>query len=132
MLLAVNYLAVLVAAVAGMAVGYVWYGALFGKAWTKLTGKTMDSKDGAGMAYGITFVATLVMAYFLAEVLKWVGVIDLTTGLMYAVVVWVGFVATSGLINATFVGKPRNLYLLEQGHHLLVLLVQAAILTLWV
>ena len=33
----VNYLSVLVATIAGMVVGFIWYGPLFGKTWIRLT-----------------------------------------------------------------------------------------------
>lgn len=39
----VNYLAVVVAAVASMAVGFLWYGVLFRKQWMSLMGLTTES-----------------------------------------------------------------------------------------
>ena len=36
----INFLAVLVGGVINMAVGFVWYGPLFGKLWLRLIGKT--------------------------------------------------------------------------------------------
>lgn len=38
----VNYLAILVAAVLSMVLGFLWYGPLFGKEWTKLMGVTLS------------------------------------------------------------------------------------------
>ena len=48
----INYLAVLVAAIASIVLGFVWYGPLFGKTWTQLMGfdkKKMDDMKKKGM-----------------------------------------------------------------------------------
>ncbi len=65
----INYLAVVVAAVASMIIGAIWYSPrVFGRMWMRLTGKTMDQMAGqnAGRAYLVTFFGSLVMAWVLA------------------------------------------------------------------
>ncbi|HYU64967.1 MAG TPA: DUF1761 domain-containing protein, partial [Candidatus Paceibacterota bacterium] len=64
-----NYWAILVAAVAQMVIGALWYGPLFGKMWMHLTHRTMDDMKGqsAGSAYAMGFVVALVSAYVLAH-----------------------------------------------------------------
>ena len=68
-----NYLAILVAAVAGMIVGALWYSPLlFGNVWMKLMGlgrKQLQAakKKGMGKSYFLSFVALLVMAYVISR-----------------------------------------------------------------
>ena len=65
----VNYLAVVVAAVASMIIGAIWYSPrVFGRMWMRLTGKTMDQMAGqsAGRGYLVTFIGSLVTAWVLA------------------------------------------------------------------
>src|SRR3989337_3239270 len=58
----VNYLAVVVAAVASMIIGAIWYSPrVFGKMWMRLTGNTMGQTAGqsAGRGYLVTFIGSL-------------------------------------------------------------------------
>ena len=59
----VNYIAVVVAAVANYVLAAIWYGAIFGKLWQRLTGIT-DMKVGPG-SYVLVFIGSLVMSYVL-------------------------------------------------------------------
>ena len=43
----VNYLAVLVSAIAMIVLGFIWYGPLFGKIWTKEMGWTKADMEEA-------------------------------------------------------------------------------------
>lgn len=127
--MAVNYLAVLLAAVASFVLGWVWYGPLFGKTWVKLSGKEMGDKDKMPMAMGLTFVAALVTAYVLAALLGLTGSKDLVGAFTIAFWVWLGFQATL-LLGGVLWGKQSwNLYFLNVTHKLLDLLVIAAVLS---
>ena len=61
----INWLAVLAASVVGFAVGFLWYGPLFGKAWLKSVGLSEeDTQNGhMGKIFGISFVCQFIMAY---------------------------------------------------------------------
>jgi len=64
----INYLAVVLAAVAFFAVGAAWYTVLFGKAWQRALGLSDEQlKGGANMAliYGGAFLCELVVAWLL-------------------------------------------------------------------
>lgn len=72
----INYPAVLIAAVAGMIVGFIWYSkALFGKQWASLMGYTDESIKQArkemGKLYGVSFLFALLTSYMLAHVGLW-------------------------------------------------------------
>ncbi len=134
---AVNYLAVLVAALASMVIGFLWYSpVLFGKPWTKLMGwseKQMKEKSSQmGPAYLIMLVSSLVMAYVLAHLVSYLGVKVWQDALMLAFWTWLGFIATTGLSSVLWEGKPVKLYLINVGYSLADLIAMAMILTYWV
>lgn len=59
-----EYLEILIAAVAAFMLGFAWYTALFGKEWQRLTGVT-DEQAQSGMlaTHGLAFLMMLVIAY---------------------------------------------------------------------
>ena len=70
----VNYLAVLLAAIASMIVGFVYYNpSVAGKAWMKETGYKPDAlkkeQKEMGKYYGLSFVLALLTAYVLTHVM---------------------------------------------------------------
>ena len=135
----VNYIAILVAAIASMAVGFVWYGVLFKKKWMVLMGFTPESiksmKMSANMAYTIQFAASLVMAYVLAHVIvlssSFFGNPALSIGLTSAFFMWLGFVAPVSLSIVLWENKSWHLRAINASHYLAVLLVMGVILALW-
>jgi len=132
-----NYLAVVVAAVAGFAFGSLWYMA-FGKAWMAALGKTEAEIKGQGKKMPVVpmivaMVAQLVMAYMLAGVLGHLGDGQVTplNGLIGGALVWLGFVATTLAVNHAFQGAKRALTAIDGGHWLGVLLVQGLVVGLF-
>lgn len=129
----VNYVAILVCAVASMVVGYFWYSKmLFGKQWMRLSGITEadinKGKDKMPVTYGTMFVASLVMAYVLAHFISFANAVTITDGIMTAFWAWLGFVATTFLSGSLFEGKPIKLYYIQAGHYLVSMAVMGAIL----
>jgi len=136
----VNYVAVLVAAVAGMAVGFAWYGPIFGKAWIKLmkfTDADMKKAQAQGMnrTYALAFIGSLIMAYVLSHSLifasAYLNVTGISAGLQAAFWNWLGYIFPVALNGFLWEGRPWKLFLLNAGHYLAVLGVMGAILSLW-
>ena len=134
----VNYLAVVVAAIVNMVIGYIWYSPMvFGKAWMGMMGK--GGKDAYGakkksnmpMVFGVGYVATVVMAYVLAIFIRYTGASTPLTGAMTAFWAWLGFVATVTLGGVLWEGKPVQLYVLNAAHHLVGMLAMGAVLAAW-
>jgi hypothetical protein len=126
----VNYLAVLVAAITYFVLGWLWYGPLFGKQWMKLQGMDPNKIDKSGMGGRMVaaFVTNLVVAYVLAQ---YVLVGNLGSGLITGFWLWLGFVATFSVGSVLWEKKPFTLYLLNNAHNLLGILLMAAILVSW-
>lgn len=135
----VNYLAVLVAAIASMVLGGLWYGPLFGKKWMAYMGwapdKAQEMKKGATKGYVFQFIGSLVMSYVLVHALIFAGaylkVSGLSAGLMAGFWNWLGFVAPVTLGAVLWEGKPAGFWLLNNGFYLISLLAMGTILAVW-
>lgn len=133
----VNYWAVLVAGLAVMFIGSIWYTpAMFGNAWMKLSGISMGDlekmkKQSMAASYIMAFVGTLIMAYVLAHFNDLSGANTVSEGLQVAFWVWLGFVATNHIGMVLWEQKPWQLFFIHTGHSLVSLLVAGMILAVW-
>ena len=122
-----NYLAILLAAVAGFGVGFAWYGTL-GNAWMKALGKTQKQLKPRPAPFIISIVALLVASYVLAGLIGHMGEVTLRNGVISAAFIWTGFVVTSIAVNYAFQNAKPVLIAIDAGHWLAVLLVMGAII----
>jgi hypothetical protein len=134
-----NLLAVLVAAISTMVVGFVWYSPiLFAKAWMREMGydpndkaKIQEMRKSSGPAYAGSFVASLVSAFILALLLHWLRADNLHLGLNLGFHVWLGFVATVQFTGVLFMKQSMKLFAINTGYQLVCYLVMGAILAVW-
>lgn len=136
----INYLAVFIAAVSSTVIGALWYGPLFGKIWIQLSGMTKESieaaqKKGMAKSYLLMFIGSLFMAYVLAHAFvfasAYMKVEGFSAGLSVGFWNWIGFVAPVTLSSVLWDGKPWKLWVLNNGYHLVTLLVMGVIIALW-
>lgn len=135
----INFLAVFVAAIASMILGFLWYSPmLFARPWMRLMGFDPDDKaklaemqKGAGKVYGLAFIASLVSAFVLAKIISVTTVITIAYGMKVGFAVWLGFVATVQLTGALFAKQPTKLFLINTGYQLVCYLAMGAILAKW-
>ncbi len=132
--MAVNFIAVLIAAVLAMVLGFLWYGPLFSKPWMKLVGMTKkdmeEQKGSMGKTYGMMFVSALLTAWILSNFVGYAGAQTWSAGAMVGFWAWLGFVATTMFSNVLFEKKPFPLFLIDAGYHLVNLLVMGAVLAM--
>ena len=126
----INYLGVIVAAVAGFAFGSVWYG-LLGKAWLAALGKSKEDMKMHPLPFIMAFLCQLVMAWALAGVVGHLGEVTLRGSVIAAAIVWFGFVLTTMLVNHRFQSASWSLSLIDGGHWLGVLLVMGVVIGLF-
>ncbi len=125
----VNYIGVVAATIAAMVIGFVWYHPkVFGTTWAKLTGKKIEDMKGAGPAYAYMALSALVEAWVLAMLLTLTNALRFRDAWILGFWIWLGFVATSFASLSIFEGRPRNLYLLNVGFHLVSILVMGTVL----
>jgi hypothetical protein len=129
----INWLAVIVAGIAGWLVGAVWYSVL-SKQWLAAQGKTMETakQEPAGQSLPvlliIVFVANLIMAAMLYGIMIHVGPFTVRLGMISGALIWFGFVITAIATNYAFQGRKPMLTVIDGGYWLAVLLVIGAIL----
>jgi hypothetical protein len=131
----VNFLAVGAATVLAFALGALWYSpVLFARRWTAAHGFTPaqleEMPTRATPAYIVSFVSWFVMATVLAMVGPHFGE---SAGLMFhtAVLLWLGFAATTGLTNNMFSGRSITVWFIDAGYQLASLTVMAVVLGSW-
>lgn len=139
----INYLAVLVSAIAGMVIGGVWYGPLFGKQWIAMMGwapekvAEMQAKGAKAMykSYGLMFVGILLMSWILAHAilfastfLAWYGA---GAGAAVGALNWLGFIAPVLVGTVAWEGRSWKLWTLNAGYYLVVLVSMGIILGAW-
>ena len=133
----INYLAILIAAVAGWLAGAVYYGAL-GKAWVTAQGKTMEEfkaqqaamigKFAGQIPFILAFLANLAMAWVLAGMVGHMGSVTIRSAVISALFAWVGFVLTTIVVNYSFGGRSYTLAAIDSGHWLIVLVLMGVVI----
>jgi hypothetical protein len=130
----VNYLAVVIAAVAAWLAGAAWYMGL-GKVWMSAIGTTPEKMEecrnqpGSYLPFAYAFAAELTMAFLFAGLLGHLGPgqVTLRNGIESGVACWLGFVLPTMLVNNSFARRDWRLMLIDGGHWLVVLVLIGAI-----
>ena len=125
----INYLAVVFAAIAAFVIGALYYG-LMSKPWMKAA---RLSPQGTGMnpvIFMTSFLAELVMAWVMAGVIGHLGSGEVTlwNGIISGAFVWLGFIATTLVVNQRYEGFGWDLTIIDGLHWLLVSLAMGGII----
>jgi uncharacterized protein DUF1761 len=139
-----NPLAIVVSVVVSFALGSVWYGVLFVKAWQRAMGFDAEKKpSGAEIAKGsiLNLIGTALTAFVLAHlVVIWrPSVWGLTTpdfapwvyGAFAGFLVWLGFVVPVLFNGVAFERKPWKVFFISAVFQLISLEVMAMVLAYW-
>lgn len=128
----INWLAAIVAGLAGFGVGGLWYSPfLFAPAWTKMMPFDPKAPGGYPMAVAmggaaaLSVIAAIIFAIFLGP----------SPSFGYAVgaglACGIGWIGTSIFTNGLFQRAPLELMLINTGNHVVQFLVFGIILGLW-
>lgn len=129
----VSYLAVILSAVAGFLVSWIWWGPIFGKKWGDLMGfgkaemKKAKEKGMAGPMI-VMIVANIIMAYVLSMLLMATGVATMSAALMLGFWLWLGLIATLQIGVVLWQNKPMSLFWINSIGWLITTLVMVAVL----
>lgn len=125
----INYLAILLAAVAAFAAGAVYYGAL-GKPWMKAARIDPAEAKMSPALFITSFACELVMAWVLAGVIGHLGEGQGTirNGVVSGAFVWLGFMATTMAVNHRYQGFGWNLTIIDGVHWLIVAVLMGGII----
>lgn len=130
-----NWLAILVAAIAYFMLGAIWYSkALFGSKWAALVGLNMNDPDKSkGMAKMMvgTFLLILVTCIGIAFLVTRIDLSLLMSGVKLGLITGICFATTAVSISFIYESRPTGLYFIDCGYHLVGHIAAAIILVLW-
>ncbi|MDQ1097610.1 MULTISPECIES: DUF1761 domain-containing protein [Chryseobacterium] len=124
-----NWLAVLAATAAGMAVAAIWYTKLVGKAWTVITGITTQGGNTAFVlllisnfitAAGLNFIIGISKTYYHGNTVQ----ACLTAGF----ITWIAFSAATLVQHNAFEQKPSELTLINTLYQLALYMIMAMVI----
>lgn len=134
----INWLAVVLAGVASMALGMGWYSVL-GNQWMAALGKTreelMPEGKNASMPFIIAGICQLVMGYFLLLLTRAImdtsaTDIQIDDALIVGAHMWFGFMMTSMILNHAYQGQKKSLTIIDGGYLLGIMIVQGVVIGL--
>lgn len=127
---ALNWVAVVLAAVAILVVGFIWYlPQVFGTRWAALAGRPLPQVAQVPPATIVaSVVVALVTAYVLAVVIDGLGAASLTDGAIVGFLAWLGFVATTSYGSVLWEGRPTAYWAINAGNVLVGLVLAGAII----
>lgn len=132
----VNWLAIIVAAVAAFAIGALWYSpTLFGRKWMAAHGHTPEKmaamRSSMAKTYTYSFVTYLITAMVIALLVGLTGAGTAMLGIVLAVLAWVGFGFATGLNANLYSDKPAAAFLIDAGYQVVYVIVMGAIIGAW-
>ena len=131
------YLAILVAIIANMVLGFIWYGPLFGQLFMKACGisekeiaKMKAEKQGMGKKEFATIIlGALAQSAVLATVLAWYQPTSWMIGAMVGSLLWLGFTLPALAYTVVFEKHSTTLFRIDSMYQLVALSIMGAILT---
>lgn len=131
-----HYLAVVVAALVGFFLGWIWYTPLFGKQWMAARGITAQQiADGQrNMARNMIGVAVgiLIMAWALGVLVSYLHLVTWMQGLKLGALAWFGFAFAIGLIDSVMTpGRKVTAFYIDAAYWLITLVAMGIILSVW-
>jgi hypothetical protein len=134
-----NFLSILVAAIAGWIFAAIYYTAL-SKPWLAAMGKTIEqckaeqaAKSGPAKIapFVLAFVGNLIIGWALYGILLHLNMFTARAGLFSGAICWFGFVLTTMTVNNAFGGRKPVLTVIDGAAWLGVFLIIGAIIGAW-
>lgn len=131
-----NWLGIVIAIVAGMAIAGVWYGKLFVTTWRTLTGITPEQSKASSrqnmtqllLANTVTAVG---LAVAVAVTFTATGVHTVWLAILVGAAAWLAFSATTLLPHNAFELKPPRLTIINSAYQLTLFLAMALVIGLF-
>ncbi len=130
----VQFLELMIASIAGFAVGGIWYSqAVFGKVWMsemKINPKEIEKIDGKkmGISMILGFLRTIILAFVLIYFVELTGFKTMQEVLKLAFFIWIGFIATIMLDSILWENKSRKLYFINVTQYFVMIMVMGAVI----
>lgn len=127
----INWLAVIVGVVVSNALGFLWYGPLFGKAWAKALGKKMEDLQGSPTMYVVTVVASLITMIVLGAAVAAFGSSTIVEGAVVGALLYFGIAGTQSYVGTTFEGRSMTVWQISALYNLVVFVIMGAVFAAW-
>ena len=129
-----NWVAILVAAIASFIFEALWY-SVFMKEWLAGIGRTMEWLTASGMNPALQYATAIFCAVIVAAVLSICiqasGVQTAYRGILCGALIWLGFIATSWATEYIFEVRSMKIYAINAGFWLFDLILIGAIVGAW-
>ncbi|WP_169087572.1 DUF1761 domain-containing protein [Paenibacillus sp. PL91] len=125
----VNYVAVLLATITTMVLGFLWYSPiLLGNAWMKQRGLSKTEMSGGGaLTYVLTALTALGGSFVLALLLTLADETTVWSGLVVGLLIGISISLKIGM-NYLFEGHKLGLYFITIGYHLISYVIAGLII----
>ena len=123
-----NWIAIVIATVAAMVIGFLWYGPVFGKSWMALSGRGMGDGSSPGPLYALTALAAFVEAVAVNWFINETGWTTGAGGALIGLYAGLGFIATAFFSQVLFSGQPARLFAINAGYQVFQAVVMGAII----
>jgi hypothetical protein len=130
----IQWLHVLVAAIAYFMLGAVWYSFLFQKQWVayhKIDMNDPDAKKGAGAIMAFSFLLFFVICICLDILVNRLGLTQVISGVKLGLFTGIGFSAMAISITYLYLQKHRGLHFIDGLYHTVGQVIAAVILCAW-
>ena len=130
---AVNYLAVIVSAIAGMALNALWYTVIFKRQVDALRASdpTIAGRAPAPQMYPLALIGQVLMAFVMAVVLKSTGQTGIGAGAVSGALLWLGFTINAMAQIQTFGYRKPGFVAIDGSNWLVAAVVMGVILGAW-
>jgi len=129
--LGVYYIAVVVATIAVMVCGFVFFlPQVFGARWLALIGRPNEQLR-PGPEFVVSILAAFLNAWTLAVLARSLGASTISDGLVLGALVGIGFFGAAFAANTVITKRPWSLFAIDAAHGLIGQLIMAAIVAAW-
>jgi hypothetical protein len=129
-----NWVAILVAAIVSFIFEALWF-SVFMNQWLAGIGRTMEWLVGNGLnpaiQYGTAIICSIIAAAVLSICIQASGEQTARRGILCAIVIWFGFIATSWAKAYIFEVRTFQIYAIYTGYSLIDLMLMGAIVGAW-
>ena len=126
-----NWWAIIVATAVAFALGGLWYGPLFGKAWLAAIGKTEDDIQPSAEPFIVSAVAALATCIVVAALMRMLDMTGLVNGLAFGFFTGVGFIAAAMASDTAFCGWGWKLWAIQAGYRVSYSILMGGIIGIW-
>lgn len=131
----INWLALLVAAIAYFALGALWYSkVLFAKRWmqdAKIDPNDPKAKEGMGMMFGGSLAMMLISSFAIAVLANRLGLSGWMSGIKLGALLGACFGAAGIAINYFYEKRPMSLFMINAGYQVLGCIIAGIIICMW-